>query len=192
MPVAARLQYMRFDSAAIVAHQNTQTARRIFQFDFDVLRPRMAKCVDQRLSADPIHVVTEQRVQGPLLPSTMTRNPISSPVLHVRQPLAALARTPVRDRGRRCRRSASRARRSGPHRSLAASIEAPGSASAWPENPRVDCRSRHGLAWKRSESLAARCRAIPARSASVPPAAPQIGCGAGWSSVASGTGRTPE
>src|SRR5260370_20316431 len=63
--VAARLKNVRIDSAAIVAHQQTQLAWRIFELDFDMLRARVAECVDQCLSANPIHIVAEQRVQGP-------------------------------------------------------------------------------------------------------------------------------
>jgi hypothetical protein len=66
--VPAGLEYVRVDSAAIVAHQEAKLIGAILQLDVDVTRPRMAKSVDQRLPANPVHLIArgKRRLPGAL------------------------------------------------------------------------------------------------------------------------------
>ena len=128
--IAPRSQYLRVDPATIVAHQNTQLAGRILQFDLDLLRPRMAKCIDQRFPADSVHFVPEQRAQGPPLTVDNDAKVDVVAACSAGQSPAGFAKTRVRDPERRSAMSAILEPRSGPLQSLAPSIEEPGSASA--------------------------------------------------------------
>jgi len=63
MPFAPRLQHLGIDALAVVAHQEPEVARRVFEFHLNTRRARVAKCIDECLPADPVHFIAQDRVQ---------------------------------------------------------------------------------------------------------------------------------
>jgi hypothetical protein len=66
--VAARLYDLRVDSTPVIPDQHSQVSRRIFELHYDMFRMGVAEGVNESFPADSVHLVPEQRVQGPLLP----------------------------------------------------------------------------------------------------------------------------
>ena len=133
MAVAARsVARRRIDAAAVVAHEQPQLARAVFELDLDAAWRRMAERVDERLAADAIHLVADRRVAAAAAcPSTITR--ICRLVSDRRAP-PGCRRTPAPDRAARCWSSAARAPRCGPRRSRVSSDRARAQATPWPAN----------------------------------------------------------
>src|SRR5688572_23704368 len=62
MAIAPGVQNVRVDTAAVIADQNTQVPRTVFELHFDPLRARMPEGVDQSLTSDAIHLVANERM----------------------------------------------------------------------------------------------------------------------------------
>ena len=109
-PTAAR---PRIDAAAVVAHEHPQIARAVLDLDLDALAARVPERVDQRLAADPIDLVADERCSGRGWPSTITRSrrcsPTASSCWNPGERLLEIVAA-------RCSTSAARARRCGPRR----------------------------------------------------------------------------
>ena len=64
MSLPAGSQDVGLDPATVVADQKLKSSHTVFQLDFDVMRPRVAKCVGQRLSSDTVDLVAKHRTKG--------------------------------------------------------------------------------------------------------------------------------
>jgi hypothetical protein len=65
---SAGVQYLRVDPAAIIANQNLQLVRGIFQFQFDAARLGVPERIYQGLACDTVHLISDHWVQGTGLP----------------------------------------------------------------------------------------------------------------------------
>src|SRR5260370_1517892 len=66
MSLATCIQYLRVDSATIVAHHYPKILACILYFYFYSICLSMQKCVDEGLTADAVHVVSDCRPQRAL------------------------------------------------------------------------------------------------------------------------------
>src|ERR1700677_645112 len=57
------MQHLRIDSTAIVAHQYSKMSARIFYFDFDTVRVRVHKSIQNSLAANAVDFIANQRPQ---------------------------------------------------------------------------------------------------------------------------------
>lgn len=60
MPVAPGAQNLGVDSAAVVAHENPQVARRILKLHFNGAGVRVAECIRERFMANKINLITDR------------------------------------------------------------------------------------------------------------------------------------
>src|SRR5262249_5448956 len=63
--LAAGLHHFRIDSTAVVTHNDAQLIRKILDLDRNVLGAGVTKGVEQRLPANPVDLVAQQRVERP-------------------------------------------------------------------------------------------------------------------------------
>src|SRR6185295_20103004 len=56
---------VRVDTAAVVANEEPQLARRVFDFDLDRLGARVTERVQQSLAPDPVHFIPHRGIELP-------------------------------------------------------------------------------------------------------------------------------
>src|SRR5215469_13479887 len=71
MSFASFVKHLRIDSDSVVTHSHFQAFIGVFEFKFDSFCIRVAKCIEQRLSSNPIHLLLDRWIQR-LLPSRDT------------------------------------------------------------------------------------------------------------------------
>jgi hypothetical protein len=63
MSVSSRLQHSGIDSATIVADQNPQLARSVFQFHLNATRPGVTERIHQCFPADTVNLIADAWLQ---------------------------------------------------------------------------------------------------------------------------------